>query len=1555
MLLLLALLAWLVPQGAQATHVDDTWKYQVALNGANTVRIQVPVYDQDGADCWVSDGNLKVVVNGVEKTCFHWCRDGDTDSDSEDIYIHFSTGVGGSFDITQGNSGNHFTMTQSGYYKNLVYRNSDGNTYTVYAVWRVPYEYLGKTLKFKWDVERDGNSRSKENVSGLGDVEVAMPAAPEVIHPQVTMASMSYSVAGKMELPWFIASKTITALRYEYIDAYGITVRQDLPTKENNGTIYLDATVPHDKFCVVASYKDSNEDAINNVSSTIQNLTMIHAPLGLTATQIGDAKAKVRLDWYVRYPSTDDLAPNDLFEVQRSLTGLEADFVTIGTVPMVINEKNPRFTYTDSTIVNALTPERLTAGSSLPNLTYRVRRMLTQTWGWDDNPCAQRVQSPVSGIHLLRLKSYTAKWEDERAYTARVTWEYVDEPNAVWDNRAKLIMTVTMRNKAGEVVDTKTYELSDDERTARQKTIDLSRTCVKYDVRMYVDSGTSPLRSWDLPDAMRITSAADWNTFCQRVKEAKGQRDVNAVLCADITTDQYCGDDGYVYRGTFDGNGHTLTFNKSNYGGQYIAPFRNVGNATIRNLRTAGTISSSQKFVGGIAARTDGNVVIENCRSSMTISSSINGDATNGGIVAVYGGGGQLSVTDCLFDGAFTGTNCHSNGGFVGWSNGKIVIANCRFAPSKIETKFSGCRTWVRGNINLTVTNSHFTKSYDESTSELYVIRNKTDWATFKTAVTNAKGEKDVNAVLDADLSLTSGDIIGRSYAYRGTFDGNGHTLSVDFDYYSEFGLFEVVTSSTTIRNLRVTGKVKGTFYFTALVGKCNEDCTDLNIDHVRVSADLSSSIEHNGVMGGFVGRVDKGTKVNITDCLYDGKYATTGDFKAGFIAFGNYPDFYDWHQTRVYEHSTGDTSSLFGLNNYIGYRRNDTSSGWHSWSDTDCCLSSHDFEDVPEDCRNITDQNKVIELMNASRPGQWEKDGGNAVPVVGMTSVRLLAALGPGWQTASGAIVPKTATVNINPSALPDFYHDGTGRVTKTLHTETRQSSVVLTWDVEGGVVDYFQVYRREKGTTQWGNPIASDIDKMGYEDKTVSPLKDYEYKVVAVADCEGQHTSETNVMAGSCKHTGRVSGYVRMNDGTAVAGIQVEIAREGRTGDKTTVTTDENGYFEADELSYFGAQKVTYNVTPVASGSIKLERGTMPVEFNDKTNDEQLPEFIITNGHRFSGYVMYEGTSIPVKGARFRVDGHYVHNAAGDYVETAFDGSFSFRVLGGTRQIQTVKDGHDFTDGGYFKGEAGHYFNDDVAQIYFYDTKKVRLAGRVVGGDAQGRLPLENNLSRNNLGDDLTMVFTLEGDNTSWLVYDNLNPTLSERVDSIIHHGGKHKTRYTVQRKRMEVKPDPVTGEYELLLPPVRWKVQQVYCKGYATLFQDGQVSEVVDLTDCLAPRDSLCKGTYTDVDNQTVSQPHETANATYCRIYHAPVEITYRQIGYDSFDYFGDKTYTATTLDGTSAEVTLAYQDKAKQLHYTFDYPVFSVGRKYPIEISVGERYIYKMTRARERPTA
>jgi hypothetical protein len=139
--------------------------------------------------------------------------------------------------------------------------------------------------------------------------------------------------------------------------------------------------------------------------------------------------------------------------------------------------------------------------------------------------------------------------------------------------------------------------------------------------------------------------------------------------------------------------------------------------------------------------------------------------------------------------------------------------------------------------------------------------------------------------------------------------------------------------------------------------------------------------------------------------------------------------------------------------------------------------------------------------------------------------------------------------------------------------------------------------------------------------------------------------------------------------------------------------------------------------------------------------------------------------------------------------------------------------------------------------------------------------------------------MVMTLEGDNTSWLVYDNQNPQLSKRNLTFDHPAGDgHKTTVELQRKRMIVKPDSVTGEYVLMLPPVRWKVMQIYCEGYPTLFQDGMVSEVIDLTECLKPRTETYKGTFVNPDGRTVYQPQETYNARYNRIYHAPVEITY-----------------------------------------------------------------------------
>ena len=1586
--LLLVLLAWLLPQRASATYVDDTYRYQVMLSGANSVRISVPVYDQAGADCWVQDGNLKVTwkdANNTEQTatCFHWQTEGCADGTTE-LYVHFKTEVGGSFEVTRGNISSYFTMTKDDRdMMQKVTRNSDGTTFAVEAVWRVPFELRGKELKFKWDVERTGTSRGTYKVPGLNDMPITIPAAEDVFTPQVTMATISYNEAGKLEVPWYMASTKITAAKYEYTDHRGKEVSVAMNTDVNNGVISLDATEPYKNFRIVMSYKDNNDYDISNVSSTVQDLTMIHAPVGLSARPTGNNKAAVKLTWNTLYPDIQDITGADLFEVQRSLTGKDADFVTIGQVAYAFQDGERTFEYVDSTLIDAIKDGYL-KGGTLDRLTYRVRRSITATWGWNDNNCAAQASCVVDDIHLLRIKSYEVKVTDEQAYQARVSWDYADEWNAVWDSRARMKVGIVMKNRDGNAVDSITYEVTADDRQKRYKQIDLSRSCVNFDIKLYVEKGTSPIPTWDEiePFYFPIRNANDWVAFKDSVQAAGGKYDVNARLYADISTDEcISADSAYAYRGDFDGNGHTLNFSKSGSTERAVAPFCYVGNATFHNLHTAGTISTNERNVAGLIGMVikGSYVYVENCRSSVVLNTSYSGESNNGGFVGRLSGA-NIELRTCKFDGSFEGDNCYGNGGFIGWvaPDSHVSIVNSLFTPDHFSTKISKCATWAcvdksaDANIFLKVNNSYATTEFTNQVKTMVidgktfmVLHNNSDWLKFKEAL---KTSPSTNAIMNADFTVTDcvadyGDGVGY---FQGIFDGNGHTLTVNLngdEKYPAYAPFRRTFVGCTIKNLHVAGSIKGPLTTAGIVGEART--TD--IFNCRVSASIESTYNF---AGGFVGRGEDG--VSIQNCLFDGSVKVNpnamdvqgeGAFIGYVMSLGG-QSVTTSSVANCLARGTFEGSRyvvpVTGLNfkTYTWWGNGENSSTKNNWS----------YERL-NGTYTVGTMN-ASDLVNRLGSSNWEVSGEQVVPKMFTTDIidivtetlsesdSLNIVIGC-WTKVNKELVPATTQV-VEPAAaypepqLPDFYHEGNGEISKELMTETRQSSVVLTWDVEG-IVDYFQVWRRIEGSGEdaW-QTIADQIDSKGYEDKSVSPLLRYEYKVRAVTDCEGKHYSDTQVKAGACKNSGRVTGYVRFNDGTGVRNIEVRATHQklndnDRTIEKTDYT-DETGYFVIEGLPYNGLPDIEYTVTAVGTGatSVKFEVERRTVTFDDKKNDATTPEFTVTNSHRFSGSVLYDGTSIPVKGVHFKVDGHDVYNSSGELLETDFDGSYSFRVLDGLHTIQAWKDKHTFTEEGYYVDKNKNRNVDisvDEASIRFYDATKVKLIGRVVGGDVQGRKPLGNNLSENNLGENVTMIMALEGDNSSWLVYDNQQTELKTRTLTFPHTGaGGHQTTAVVERKRMVVMPDSATGEYTLMLPPVRWKVQSVSSKGYPTLFQDGQVSDVIDLTDCLTPKDTIYTGEYADVDGNLIKQPRATYNAEYSRIYHAPVEITYEQLGFDTFSYFGDKTYVAQTLGGDKSEVSLAYRSKtdSTKTAYTFGYPVFSLNRRYPIQISVVERY-------------
>ena len=224
-------------------------------------------------------------------------------------------------------------------------------------------------------------------------------------------------------------------------------------------------------------------------------------------------------------------------------------------------------------------------------------------------------------------------------------------------------------------------------------------------------AGTPYIIKWDEEAAdFVIRSESDWNTFAQNVSIGNTYSGKIVGLAADISVSQMVGLT-LPFKGTFNGNGHTLTFTYVS-GEEYIAPFRHVEDATISNLHTTGTITTSRKFSSGLVAYARGTNAINNCWSSIVINSSVSGDGTHGGLVAyTEENNSYTTLNNCLFDGSIIGENTHSCGGLVGWSYVMTTLNNCVCRPQKsITLDSSNNATFSRGN-NVTVNNCYYSEN----------------------------------------------------------------------------------------------------------------------------------------------------------------------------------------------------------------------------------------------------------------------------------------------------------------------------------------------------------------------------------------------------------------------------------------------------------------------------------------------------------------------------------------------------------------------------------------------------------------------------------------------------------------------------------------------------------------------------------------------------------------------------------------------------------------------------------------------------------------------------
>ena len=212
-------------------------------------------------------------------------------------------------------------------------------------------------------------------------------------------------------------------------------------------------------------------------------------------------------------------------------------------------------------------------------------------------------------------------------------------------------------------------------------------------------STTSPYYIMDLDDWATFTS------WLNTAETAPYYCDKHYRLGADISVTTWAATNpAFPFRGTFDGQGHTIhiNFTKSpndivpgDETSQGVALFQYVGGGcAIHDLIVEGNIHSDYKMAGGIISYIEKGswehinaVNLSRCTSQVHFTLGVNGDALSGGLVAFSDKYVHLTVNDCLFSGNYSGANCTHLSGIVGYQavDGYTYIENCYVNPTVLS------------------------------------------------------------------------------------------------------------------------------------------------------------------------------------------------------------------------------------------------------------------------------------------------------------------------------------------------------------------------------------------------------------------------------------------------------------------------------------------------------------------------------------------------------------------------------------------------------------------------------------------------------------------------------------------------------------------------------------------------------------------------------------------------------------------------------------------------------------------------------------------------------
>lgn len=426
-------------------------------------------------------------------------------------------------------------------------------------------------------------------------------------------------------------------------------------------------------------------------------------------------------------------------------------------------------------------------------------------------------------------------------------------------------------------------------------------TMTQHENNLYAESSLrqtfTVIRTDKGAKTMLIKDLNEWKLFCKLVND-EGMTGLNARLEADVDLGgdiAMVGTTSHPYAGTFDGQNHTLKFNWNGGSDSDIAPFKKVGNATIKNLRTEGTIKSSSYYLSGLVGDAYyGTVNISNCASNVNITSSHTGGICDAaGMISYIDSRAKVAITDCLVEGnitAMTDEGKKRMSGFVFYQYGTCTLTNCLYIGENNADNTNGDSNTFANNA--TVTNCYYlnpcgnkqgtpvTKDQLRSGEVAYKLQNGRDtqfWG--QTIGTNneprliafdnlAKKVYQVKFTYNNEVKATRYATHGKAiYGSMPTFTPKD-LLGSDYNehhYYSGIAFEDGFNGSTTVntdRTVAVTFNKKD-YYEIASKENWKEFCDIVKSGQNAVDAKLTRNI-------------DLGSEINMV--AYDTKYSGTFD-----------------------------------------------------------------------------------------------------------------------------------------------------------------------------------------------------------------------------------------------------------------------------------------------------------------------------------------------------------------------------------------------------------------------------------------------------------------------------------------------------------------------------------------------------------------------------------------------------------------------------------------------------------------------------------------------------